>query len=68
MLKERKILATDFWNILNYIRDNIVEKKVIDPSNSINIISDTLSTNEKQAIRNALSESLSKQYWGEIIW
>ena len=61
-------LATDFLNILKYIRDIIVEKKVVDPSNSNNIISDTLTNEEKLAIKKALIASLSEQYWESVIW
>ena len=67
-VKRTNDLATDFWNILKYIRDNIVEKKVVDPSNSNNIISDTLTNEEKLAIKKALIASLSEQYWESVIW
>lgn len=61
-------LADNFWHMLHYIANNIVNKRVIDPSNCNNIISDSLSTKEKTTIANQASSSLSEQYWQSIIW
>ena len=61
-------LAKDFYYILSYIRDNIENKKIVDPSNSQNIISDSLSTQEKASIKKAVVDSFAKQYWSQVIW
>ena len=61
-------LAEDFYYILSYIRDNIENKKIVDPSNSQNIISDSLSTQEKASIKKAVVDSFTKQYWSQVIW
>ena len=66
--KRQYDLANDFYYILGYIRDNIENKKIVDPSNSQNIISDTLSFSEKSAIKKAVVDSFAKQYWEQIIW
>jgi predicted Zn-dependent peptidase len=50
-------LAEDFYYILRYIKDNIESKKIVDPSNSQNIISDSLLASEKLAIKKALEDS-----------
>ena len=61
-------LADNFINMLDYIKRNIVLKKVVDPSNCNNIISDSLKEYEKKAIEAKAKESLQQQYWKDIIW
>lgn len=61
-------LASDFITVLTYIRDNILNKKVVDPSNSNNIISESLSALEKENISKQAANSLLKEYWEKIIW
>lgn len=61
-------LSDNFLKVLRYIRDNIIDKKVVDPSNSQNIISESLTYSEKVAISKAASDSLNKQYWSSIVW
>lgn len=61
-------LADNFWHMLHYIADNIENKRVVDPSNCNNIISDSLTSAEKRAIANHANNSLSEKYWGNIIW
>lgn len=48
-------LDRDFLTTLKYISDNIVNKKVVDPANSNNIISDTLMHREKVVISDKCS-------------
>ena len=60
--------AKNLWAVFQYLRDHFVDKTVIDPSNSNNIISQDLYKYEKEAIANKAKESLSKQYWKDIIW
>lgn len=67
-IKRTYDLETDYLYLLRYFKDNVVDKKVVDPSNSINIISDTLKDSEKHEIKRQLELSLDKQYWMEIIW
>lgn len=59
--------AANFVTVLEYLRDSFVETKVIDPSNSNNVISDDLYKYEKQAVAKAAKEHLGKN-WQEIIW
>lgn len=61
-------LADNFWHMLHYIAGNIENKRVVDPSNCNNIISDSLTSAEKRAIANHANDSLSEKYWGKIIW
>ena len=59
-------LEKDFFTAIRYIKDNIENKRVIDPSNCNNIISNTLTASEKTAIKKQADEALSAQYWVEI--
>lgn len=56
-----------FNHVLYYIRDNIMGKKIVDPSNGQNIISDTLSYSEKLAIKNKANEAITARYWSEVV-
>ena len=61
-------LADNFWHMLHYISDNIENKRVIDPSNCNNIISDSLTNQEKRQIANQAQNSLGQEYWKDILW
>jgi len=54
--------------VLRYIKDNIKTVSLIDPANSNNIVSDLILVKDKEAFRRQARESLSKQYWSDIIW
>lgn len=56
-----------FNHVLYYIRDNIMEKKIVDPSNGQNIISDTLSYSEKLIIKNQANKAIMAKYWSEVV-
>lgn len=60
--------ADNILYMLRYIKENIRSLRVIDPANTNNIISNDLSTNEKQVLALQAEESLSEQYWRQIIW
>ena len=64
-------LATNFWHILLELSKdtgNPLFARVVDPANSSNILSELLSDSEKKIIINKAKESVSKQYWREIVW
>lgn len=61
-------LADNFWQMLHYISDNIENKRVVDPSNCNNIISDSLTNSEKRQIANQAQGSLGQKYWKDILW
>lgn len=60
-------LATNFWTVLEYLRDCFTTLRVVDPSNTNNIISDSLTTTEKNRIAQQAKDSLNQQYWKDII-
>ena len=54
--------------VLPYIANNICDKIIIDPANSKNFISDTLSQEEKSAVERRARLSMNATQWSEIIW
>lgn len=61
-------LANNFWTVLQYLQNNLVESAVTDPANTNNKISDMLYKYEKENISLKAKESLNKKTWEEIIW
>lgn len=61
-------LALNVWSVLLYLRDHFVQARVVDPSNSNNVISDDLSFTEKQAIQSVALLSCTKKHWEQILW
>lgn len=60
--------AENFLLILNYIIDKFTDKKIIDPSNTNNIISNDLNKAEKEIIKNQAISSRFQSSWEKIIW
>lgn len=60
--------ASNFLRVLEYIRDNVTTVRIVDPSNSNNIVTDDLTRTEKQALRLKAQDSLSQSSWGQILW
>lgn len=59
-------LEKDFLSVLRYIRDNILDKKVCDPSNGENVISDTITNNEKEKIKKQANYAIEAKYWSDV--
>ncbi|MFL0267909.1 nucleotidyltransferase domain-containing protein [Candidatus Clostridium radicumherbarum] len=66
--KNKNQLGFNFLTILEYLQNEFVEKRIVDPSNTNNVISDDLYKYEKQAIAAKAMESRSAKAWEEIIW
>lgn len=66
--KSKSDPANNFLSVLDYLRDEFVDKTIIDPANSNNIISDDLFKYEKEAIRKKARDSRAQNYWTDIIW
>ena len=67
--KNKGQLAINVWTILEYLRDKFVDKRIEDPSNSNNILSDYLLTKQqKEAIARKAGECLKAQFWENIVW
>jgi len=66
--KSKNQPANNLWIIFKYLSDSFVDKTVIDPSNTNNVLSDDLYKLEKQAIAKKANESLNQKIWEQIIW
>ena len=61
-------LAENVLNALNFIGDNLATRRIIDPANTNNVISDDLSAMEKNTVARQAKLSAGKRRWEEIIW
>lgn len=50
---------------LGYIYDNIISRRITDPANSQNIISDDITTEEKYRIRRLANQALDADSWNQ---
>ncbi|MBP1154641.1 MULTISPECIES: nucleotidyltransferase [unclassified Paenibacillus] len=60
--------ATNVWKVFHYLKNDFLDKRIVDPSNTNNIISDDLNKQEKRKIVQLAEQALAKKYWSEIIW
>lgn len=60
--------ANNVLRVLEYLGTNFVNSQVIDPSNSANIISNDLTSQEKQIIATQASASRAAKSWEDIFW
>lgn len=69
-LQNNKGLFTEkrFINVLEYLKNDFIDAELVDPANSNNVVSDTLTYKEKEKIKNMASECLEEKYWEKIIW
>jgi len=69
-LKNRKVgeLERNFWYMLDYIYENIENKRILDPSNTNNIISNSISMTDKLKIKRVTKECRTKIHLRNILW
>lgn len=60
-------LSQNVWAVFQYLRDDFVSAKVVDPANTNNVISDDLTAAEKAAIKSAAVDALSQKFWEGIV-
>jgi len=66
--KNKNQPATNFLSVLDYLAESFVDKTIMDPANTNNVISDDLYKYEKEIIAKKAKECRSQQYWESIIW
>jgi len=66
--KNKSTTAHNFIKLLEYLQKEFVNKKVLDPANTNNVISEDLFKYEKEIIQKKATESRSQKYWKDIIW
>lgn len=69
-LKGRSTLtpASNILHALNDLAANLTTRRLVDPANTNNIVSDDLTAAEKAAVANQARISAAKPQWGQIIW
>ncbi|KGK85912.1 hypothetical protein DP73_17660 [Desulfosporosinus sp. HMP52] len=66
--KNKNQPSKNFLTVLDFLVSSIVEKKVFDPANTNNEISDDLYKYEKEIIAKKAKESRNQKHWEDIIW
>lgn len=61
-------LASNFLKVLDFMRDELVTKRYLDPANTNNVISDELNRSEKQLIASKAAVSRGQSNWSGIVW
>ena len=66
--RSKNNLTSNVIHALNFISDYLPSKRIIDPANTNNVVSDDLTSIEKNSIARQAKASAEKQSWGDIIW
>jgi len=61
-------LAKNFWSVLEYLSNNFLSARFIDPANSNNVVSDDLTNLEKKTIVSRAAQGMREQNWESIVW
>ncbi len=61
-------LTRNVVNVLAYLADDFKGRRIVDPANTNNVVSDELSGLEKLRIATAAKASLQAAYWSQIVW
>jgi hypothetical protein len=61
-------LAANMVAVLNFLATEFEARRLLDPANSNNIVSDELTREEKASIRRAAQRSLAADNWGTVVW
>lgn len=61
-------IASNFWKVLQFFRDDLTSARYVDPANTNNVISDDLNASQKLVVANMARVSIGKKTWGEIVW
>jgi len=63
-----KAVNKRFLMVLEYIVEEFGHSKIYDPVNTNNVVSDTISIEERDIIINAALASCNSRYWENIVW
>lgn len=59
---------SNFLKVLHFISTKLKSERIVDPTNSNNIISDILTNSEKETIAKKAKEGYEAKYWSSVIW
>lgn len=60
-------LGDRVWRVFEYLRDSFRSARIMDPSNTNNVVSDDLSSAGRAAVAEAATRALSARDWNEIV-
>lgn len=60
-------LAMNVWKVFEFLRDDFLTARFVDPANTNNIISDELTMAEKRRIEAAGAQARATLYWRDIV-
>lgn len=66
--RSRSSVAENVLHVLRTIGSSLPSTRIVDPSNTNNILSDDLTLAEKSKISAQAAQSAREQYWESIIW
>jgi hypothetical protein len=61
-------LAANVLQALNYIGSSLPNVRIVDPANTNNVVSDDLTSAEKNRNASQARQSAKERYWEQIIW
>ena len=64
----RNTLEPQLNTAFQFIENNITTKRITDPANSQNIISNDLSTEEKNRIKRLATQAIDAKSWGQVFF
>lgn len=64
----RNTLEPQLNAAFEYIEDNITTKRITDPANSQNIISNDITSEEKNRIRRLATQALDADSWSQVFF
>jgi len=69
-LKKKPVLAIDkkFLFVLKYIIEEFEHVKIYDPANTNNVVSDSISNDQKRLIIQGAMTAYETKYWENIVW
>lgn len=61
-------IENNFWYLLGELAGDFKSLRIIDPSNTNNVISNDLTESDKNKISLKAKESRTKKFWSDIVW
>lgn len=66
--RSQSTLAENVLHLLRTIGSSLASTRILDPSNTNNVLSDDVTRQEKERIGSLAAQSAQEQYWERIIW
>ncbi len=66
--RSRSALSENVLHVLRTVGSTLTSRRIMDPSNTNNVLSDDLTQAEKQRVAARATQSAREQHWDKIIW